>query len=155
MRCREWVRQLDERVSTGQRATDDPTDTHRTTTREELGHDVGAGGTTTPADAAFFHPFFSSFPLPLPLIHKFLKPSRQLLLLHKLVEPTAKRTSDSQHEYSPSSTAELTTTRSHRHTILQGYEHRWGSRSDRRPARQRRDHHPRPQEETDQGRNGT
>ena len=48
----------------GMRATDGPTDIH-STTREEFGHDADAGGTTAPADAAFFVPFF--FPLPLPL----------------------------------------------------------------------------------------
>ena len=41
------AQQLDQRVSAWQRTTDDPTDTHRIA-REELGHDVGAGGTTVP-----------------------------------------------------------------------------------------------------------
>ena len=48
--------QLDERVSAWQKATDGPTDTHRTV-RVAVGHDVGAGGTTALADAAFFPPF--------------------------------------------------------------------------------------------------
>ena len=54
------AQQLDERVSACQRATDDRTDTHKTA-RKELGHDVGAGGTTAPADAAFFPFFFFPF----------------------------------------------------------------------------------------------
>ena len=58
------AQQLDERVLAWQRATGGPTDTHRTVS-EELGHDVGAGGTTASADAAYCVPFF--FPLPLSL----------------------------------------------------------------------------------------
>ena len=57
--------QLDERMSAWQRDPRDPTDTHRTA-REEIGHDVGAGGTAAPADAAFL-PVFFSFRLPFPL----------------------------------------------------------------------------------------
>ena len=60
------AQQLDARVSAWQRATGGPTHTHRTA-REELGHDVGAGGTTAPGDAAFFVPLFFPLPLPLPL----------------------------------------------------------------------------------------
>ena len=47
-------------MSAWQRAPDDPTGTHRTA-REEIGLDVGAGGTEAPAEAAFILPVF--FPL--------------------------------------------------------------------------------------------
>ena len=53
---------LDEKMPALHRVTDDPTDA-RGTAREQLGQDVGAGGTTAPA---FFPPFFFSFPLPFP-----------------------------------------------------------------------------------------
>ena len=57
------AQQLDERASAWRWAIDGWTDTHGTV-REELCHDVGAGGTVAPADAAFFLPFFFPFPLP-------------------------------------------------------------------------------------------